>query len=63
MSDGPAPNRRMIGWMGAVVVVLTLVAGVMFFALSPRYLPEPPDRNPSEAAPEEVGAAPATVSA
>ena len=61
MSDGPAPNRRMIGWMGAVVVVLTLVAGVMFFALSPRYLPEPPDRNPSEAASEAVGAAPATV--
>ena len=58
MSDGAAPNRRLLMWMGLVVAVFTLVSIATFFALSPRYLPEPPPRDGSEAEPEEVGAAP-----
>jgi len=60
MSDGAAPNRCLLMWMGVVVAVMTVAAGAMFFALSPRYLPEPPPRDGSERAPEEIVATPVT---
>ena len=60
MDEGAAPDRRVLKWMAAVAAVLGLGAGAMFFALSPRYLPEPPDRGGSAPAPApaEVAEAP-----